>query len=104
MPVRTGAAIPRLKPGVIVVGADPLPTPIAPAFRRGIVDAPDKAAAATVATLPRRGVTSPVPSGWRRLERKITYPPDDGSIHKLVPVNPVWPYEPIGNRSPRLPE
>ena len=32
----------------------------------------DIAAAATVATLPRNGVTSPVPSGWRRLERKIT--------------------------------
>src|SRR5690348_4571219 len=61
------------------------------------------AAAATVATLPRSGVTSPVPSGCNRLERKITYELEVGSIHRLVPVNPVWPYDvPTGNRSPRL--
>src|SRR4029079_16390582 len=32
-----------------------------------------------------------------------TYEFDVGSIHKLVPVKPVWPYDvPTGNRSPRL--
>src|SRR5262245_60530755 len=61
--------------------------------------------AATVATFPRSAVTSPVPSGCRRLERKITYDFDPGSTQMLVPVNPVWPNEaPIGNRSPRLAE
>ena len=61
------------------------------------------AAAATVATRLRKTPTSPVPSGCNRLERKITYEFDAGSIHKLVPVKPVWPYDvPTGNRSPRL--
>ena len=47
--------------------------------------------------------TSPVPSGCSRLDRKITYEFDAGSIHRLVPVKPVWPYDvPTGNRSPRL--
>jgi hypothetical protein len=30
------------------------------------------AAAATVATFPRSGVTSPFPSGWTRFDRKTT--------------------------------
>src|SRR5215204_1566655 len=62
-----------------------------------------KAAAATVAIRLRNTPTSPTPSGCKRLERKMTYEFDVGSIHRLVPVNPVWPYDvPTGNRSPRL--
>ena len=35
---------------------------------------------------------------------RITYVSVNGSIHMDVPVKPVWPKEPTGNRSPRLPE
>src|SRR5262245_1040052 len=62
------------------------------------------AAAAIVATRPRKTVTSPLPSGCSRLERKMTYDRDAGSIQSDVPVNPVCPNEPIGKRSPRLAE
>ncbi len=32
---------------------------------------------------------------------KMTRVFDTGSIHRLVPVNPVWPKEPSGNSLPR---
>ncbi len=57
-----------------------------------------------VATRARSGVTSPLPSGCTRLERKITKVRVNGSIQIEVPVNPVWPNDPIGSSSPRLPE
>ena len=60
--------------------------------------------AATVATRARRGVTSPVPSGCTRFDMKITNRPVAGSIQTDVPVNPVWPNDPIGSSSPRLDE
>ena len=62
------------------------------------------AEAATVATRARTAPTSPVPSGCRRLDRKITKRPVRGSAQSDVPVNPVWPNEPIGINSPRLAE
>ena len=49
----------------------------------------ERAAAAIVATRARSGVTSPLPSGCRRLERKMTYAFEEGSIQSEVPVKPV---------------
>ena len=49
---------------------------------------PVTAAAATVATRARSGVTSPFPSGWTRFDRKTTNMPVDGSIQSDVPVKP----------------
>ena len=43
----------------------------------------------------------PCPSGWTRLERRMTNVRELGSIQSEVPVNPVWPKEPGGKRSPR---
>ncbi len=60
--------------------------------------------AATVATRARSGVTSPLPSGCSRLDRKITNIRVAGSIHSDVPVNPVWPNDPSGSSSPRFDE
>src|SRR4030095_4400289 len=54
------------------------------------------------ATRARSGVTSPPPSGWTRLERKMTNTRVAGSIQIDVPVNPVWPKEPSGSSSPPL--
>ncbi len=65
---------------------------------------PLSAAAAMVATRARSGVTSPLPSGCRRLERKITNSFVRGSTQIDVPVKPVWPNEPSGISSPRLAE
>src|SRR5688572_32520730 len=62
------------------------------------------AAAASVETIPRRRVTSPRPSGWRRFDRNTTHVPLDGSIQSDVPVKPVCPKEPYGKRSPRFRE
>src|SRR5262245_66632313 len=60
--------------------------------------------AATVATRARSGVTSPFPSGCTRFDRNTTNMPVVGSIHRDVPVNPVWPNDPTGNSSPRFDE
>ena len=46
-------------------------------------------------------MTLPPPSGWTRLVRMTTNTPVVGSIHSDVPVQPEWPNEPSGNRSPR---
>ncbi len=56
------------------------------------------------ATRPRNGPTSPLPSGCTRLLRKMTKESLAGSIQIEVPVNPVWPNEPSGNRSPLFDE
>ena len=77
----------------------PLQTPARAAGGR-----PVTAAAATVATRARSGVTSPLPSGWTRFDRKTTNIPVDGSIQIDVPVKPVCPKEPIGSSSPRFDE
>src|SRR5262249_14745327 len=65
-------------------------------------------AATTDATRPRSEVTSAdffgSSLGWTRLLRKTRKVSLDGSIHNPVPVTPVWPKLPIGNRSPRLAE
>ena len=50
-----------------------------------------EAEAAIVATRARSGVTSPLPSGCSRLDKKTTNILVSGSIHSDVPVNPVWP-------------
>ena len=61
--------------------------------------------AASVATRLRSLLTLPLPSGWTRLERKITAVSEGGSIQIDVPVKPVWPKPAVlENRSPRLPE
>src|SRR5436190_8658401 len=60
--------------------------------------------ATTVATFARSGVTSPLPSGWTRFERKTTKVCDVGSIQIDVPVKPVCPNDPNGNSSPRFDE
>jgi hypothetical protein len=60
--------------------------------------------AAIVATRARSGVTSPLPSGWTRLDRNTTNIRVNGSIQSDVPVKPVCPKDPIGSSSPRLPE
>ena len=62
------------------------------------------AAAASVATRPRRATTCPPPSGCTRFERKTTNVWLDGSTQIDVPVKPVWPNEPTGNRAPRFAE
>ena len=62
------------------------------------------AEATTVATRPRKAVTSPAPEGCSRLDKKTTNVSDAGSSQSDVPVKPVCPYDPIGNRSPRLEE
>ena len=62
------------------------------------------AAAASVATRPRSATTRPPPSGCTRFERKTTNVRLDGSSQIDVPVKPVWPNEPTGNRSPRFAE
>jgi hypothetical protein len=49
----------------------------------------DTADAATVATRARSGVTSPLPSGCTRLDRKTTNISVVGSIQIDVPVKPV---------------
>src|SRR5947208_11514406 len=59
------------------------------------------ASAASVARSRWRGWISPDESGWIRLERNIQKVCENGSIHRQTPVKPVWPKEPIGNRSPR---
>ena len=51
--------------------------------------APVMAAVASVATRPRKAVTSPPPSGCRRLDRNTTTVRVDGSIQIEVPVKPV---------------
>ena len=60
--------------------------------------------AAMVAIRARSGVTSPLPSGWTRFDRNTTNIRVAGSIQSDVPVKPVWPNDPIGRSSPRLPE
>ena len=59
--------------------ADPRPRAVRPGRCAVVASAADtpSAAAATVATRPRSGVTSPLPSGCRRLDRKITYDRDE---------------------------
>ena len=57
-----------------------------------------------VATRARSGVTSPLPSGCTRFERKTTQVFVSGSIQSDVPVKPVWPNEPSGSSSPRFDE
>ncbi len=56
------------------------------------------------ATRARSGVTSPLPSGCTRFDRKMMNTRVAGSIQIDVPVNPVWPNEPIGRNSPRFDE
>ena len=65
---------------------------------------PTSADAAMVATRARSAVTSPVPSGCKRLDRKMTKSCVCGSTQIDVPVNPVWPNDPSGMSSPRLAE
>ena len=60
------------------------------------------AAATIVETRARSRMTSPLPSGWTRLERKTTKLSEAGSIQSDVPVKPVCPKEPTGKRSPRF--
>ena len=60
--------------------------------------------ATIVATRARSGVTSPVPSGCTRFDRKTMNTRVAGSIQIDVPVNPVCPNEPSGSSSPRLAE
>ena len=60
--------------------------------------------AATVATRARSGVTSPLPSGCTRFDRKTTNSFVAGSIQSDVPVKPVCPNEPSGSSSPRFDE
>src|ERR1051325_3376963 len=60
--------------------------------------------ATIAATRPRKGPTSPLPSGCTRLLRKITKELLAGSIQIDVPVNPVWPNDPSGKRSPLFEE
>src|SRR6266536_1566764 len=62
------------------------------------------APAAIDATRPRNEATSPLPSGCTRLLRKTTNISVAGSIQIEVPVKPVWPNEPSGNKSPRFVE
>ena len=63
------------------------------------------AAAASVPICFQSRRTSPLPSGWTRLLRKITAVWLSGSIQSDVPVKPVWPKPVPGrNPSPRLPE
>src|ERR1051325_8354808 len=63
------------------------------------------AAATAVAVRVRMETIAPVPPvGWTALERIMTKELVVGSIHNDVPVNPVWPKEPMGRRSPRLEE
>ena len=47
-------------------------------------------------------MTFPESSGWFRFVRRITKDCVRGSIQIEVPVQPVWPYEPAGKRSPRF--
>ena len=86
-----------------VSGAPPKSRPVSVAVWRlaGTVSIAD---AAIVATRARSGVTSPLPSGWTRLDRKTTNIRVNGSIQSDVPVKPVCPNDPIGSSSPRLPE
>ena len=56
--------------------------------------------ATTEATFLRREPTSPEPSGWSRLANRITKVSVAGSIHREVPVKPVCPTPPAGNKSP----
>ena len=62
------------------------------------------AAATTLAIRDRSGIALPAPSGWLRAERTTTNVSVTGSSHIDVPVQPVWPKEPRGKRSPRLVE
>ena len=62
------------------------------------------AAAATVPIRPISGLTVPLPSGCRRLLRKITIRSQCGSIQSAVPVNPPCPKARGESRSPRLDE
>src|SRR5271157_5799940 len=61
------------------------------------------AAATAVATSVRKAITFPYFT-CTALVSRITYVFVVGSIHNEVPVNPVCPNEPTGNRSPRLEE
>ena len=85
-------------------GADPAGASARPAAEAEAGSASRNAEAAMVATRARTGVTSPLPSGWTRFDRKMTYTPVRGSIHTEVPVHPVWPKEPGGSSSPRFDE
>src|SRR6266542_2368589 len=80
-----------------------VPTPHSPLPTPSMIEA-----ATTDATRPRSELTSAgcfgSSFGWTRLLRKTTKVSLDGSIHNPVPVNPVWPKLPTGNRSPRLAE
>ena len=57
-----------------------------------------------VATRARSAATSPLPSGWRRLDRNTMYTCVAGSIQIDVPVKPVCPNDPSGMSSPRFTE
>src|SRR5215472_3378998 len=63
-----------------------------------------KAAATSVATLVRNPIAFPLPRGCTAFVSKITYALVVGSIHIDVPVNPVCPNDPTGNKSPRFEE
>ena len=58
--------------------------------------------ATIVAIFPRSGITFPDSSGWLRFVRRMTTVRVSGSIQRDVPVQPVWPKEPAGKRSPRF--
>jgi hypothetical protein len=63
------------------------------------------ASAASVPSVRRSGLASPLPSGCTRLLKKIKNERAAGSIQTLVPVKPVWPNDaPAGNQRPRGPE
>src|ERR1039458_4041498 len=57
--------------------------------------------ATSVATSPRRGEMGAAPRGWTELASRTMYVSEDGSIHRVVPVKPVWPKLPMGNALPR---
>src|ERR1700730_14598621 len=62
------------------------------------------AAATAVATFERSPIAFPFPRGCTELVNRMMYVWVVGSIHREVPVKPVWPNDPTGSRSPRFDE
>src|SRR4029077_20865153 len=60
--------------------------------------------ATSVATFDRSPIAFPFPRGCTALVSKMMYVCVVGSIHIDVPVHPVCPNDPTGNRSPRFDE
>src|SRR6185436_12227399 len=89
------------------LAAGAAPAPKSRPVNSGVLDdggACVNADAAIVATRARKGVTSPLPSGCTRFDKKTTNIFVAGSIQIDVPVNPVCPNDPIGSSSPRFEE